>query len=195
MYAFEAQPEQPKPKKRKRRAAGDDEADDPMEAQGVGFDKEYLRRLKKKKAKAKAAEWNTADLWLLLLGLIAIWVGMGALIYYKPEAIIVSIALGGVLMFGGWVWLMVVAFPESVLWGVLCLLFSPFAGFIFAPLHEGRGIRPSIICLFGFLIWQTSWFMVLFHLMTPPAPGSSKPTPSATQPAGGSTGSQPTTSP
>jgi hypothetical protein len=184
MYAFEQKPEEPKPKKRKHRAGGgDDAADDPMEAQGVGFDKEYLKRLKKKKAKAKAAEWNTADLWLLLLALILIWVGMGALIYFKPEATIVTLALGALVAIIGWGWLLFVTFSESVLWGVLCFFFSPIAGFVFAPLHQGRGIRPSLVCLFGMLIYYTSAFMLAFHLITATPPKGAPAAAPATQPA------------
>ena len=91
--------------------------------------------------------------------------------------------LGFVLSFAGYIWGLVQAFQEDVVWGVLYLL-VPFAGFVFYAKKWGNlKIRKS------FLIQCAGLFMFLLGSITtaifPPAssrnvgPGSNEQSPSA----------------
>jgi hypothetical protein len=61
------------------------------------------------------------------------------------------IALGGVAGFVGWIWLLVVAFQESVPWGLGSLL-VPFVGLIFAFLHWAEAKRPFLVWVLGIVL-------------------------------------------
>ena len=91
--------------------------------------------------------------------------------------------LGFVLSFAGYIWGLVQAFQEDVVWGVLYLL-VPFAGFVFYAKKWGNlKIRKT------FLIQCAGLFMFLLGSITtaifPPAPspnvdpGSNEQSPSA----------------
>ena len=54
---------------------------------------------------------------------------------------------GGVCVSGG-LWLLVVAFRESPLWGLACLL-MPLAAFVFLFTHYDRAARPFGVSLLG----------------------------------------------
>ena len=62
------------------------------------------------------------------------------------------IAIGGIIMLIGGIWLLVVAFQESILWG-LGSLFVPFVGLIFAIMHWEKAGKPFLISLGGFVLY------------------------------------------
>jgi hypothetical protein len=58
------------------------------------------------------------------------------------------LVLGWLLTMVGGVWILIVAFRESVVWG-LCVMFLPIAEPIFIFIHWGQCWRPLLISLFG----------------------------------------------
>ena len=61
----------------------------------------------------------------------------------------VILVLGGLLMMVGGIWLLVMAFKESLVWG-FCCLFLQIAQPIFICTHWDRSWRPLLLSLFGF---------------------------------------------
>jgi hypothetical protein len=56
--------------------------------------------------------------------------------------------VGAVVALAGGIWLLVVAFQESILWGIGCLL-VPCIGLIFAIMHWEKAKKPFLIELVG----------------------------------------------
>ena len=61
------------------------------------------------------------------------------------------VMLGWLVAFAGGIWLVVVAFKESVLWG-LGTLFVPFVGLAFAITHWQAAKTPFLINVVGVVI-------------------------------------------
>lgn len=53
-------------------------------------------------------------------------------------------ALGGILSFISGIWLLVLAFQKSMLWGVVCF-FIPGATFVFAIMHWGSSAQEALM--------------------------------------------------
>ena len=64
------------------------------------------------------------------------------------------------LLFGiGWVWTIVLGFKESILWGVLNLLFPPISTIIFA-IKTRSAFVPTLMVVFGVLGWGYVLYLV-----------------------------------
>ncbi len=48
----------------------------------------------------------------------------------------------------GWIWIVVLAFQDHILWG-LGSLFIPLVAFIFVVMHWGKAWKPFVIQLLG----------------------------------------------
>ena len=59
---------------------------------------------------------------------------------------------GVILAFVGWIWILVIAFKESLVWG-LCSLFIPFVVLIFAFMHWEECKKPFGIYVAGVLFY------------------------------------------
>lgn len=59
--------------------------------------------------------------------------------------------LGSILMIGGGIWLLVVAFQESLLWGLGCLL-VPFVGLVFVIMNWSESKNPFFVQLAGLVL-------------------------------------------
>ena len=60
-------------------------------------------------------------------------------------------ALGGIMAVVGGIWLIVLAFRKSVLWGLLCLFISP-ASIVFAIQNWAISQRPFLIEIAGVVV-------------------------------------------
>jgi hypothetical protein len=60
----------------------------------------------------------------------------------------VLLILGGIVGFAGGLWLLIVAFQESIGWGLASLLI-PFVALIFAITHWDKAGKPFLIGLAG----------------------------------------------
>jgi hypothetical protein len=159
MYSFvQEAPPPPKPKKRKQK---DEEDDDGMMAQGVGFDKEYLRKrkLQKKKAVAGRVIPSMSNLTLIVLVSIVIWLALGGLMFVNSKIGLVLFAFGALMYAAGSIWLIIEAFLQSVLWGVLCLFFLP--ALVFICMYWERAGRPFGLAFLGGLM-MGSWPLIVF---------------------------------
>ena len=56
--------------------------------------------------------------------------------------------IGYIIMLVGSIWVLVVAFQESVLWGV-CALLIPFAALVFVVMNWEKAGKPFLISLAG----------------------------------------------
>ena len=61
---------------------------------------------------------------------------------------LILFVVGGTLALIGGIWLLVVAFQESVLWGLGCLLFSPIS-IVFVIMHWEEARTPFLVQLAG----------------------------------------------
>lgn len=59
--------------------------------------------------------------------------------------------IGLVVAFIGGIWLIVAAFQESVVWGLLTLFIGP-AGLIFAIMHWDKGGKPLMLNIGGLVL-------------------------------------------
>jgi hypothetical protein len=69
--------------------------------------------------------------------------------------------------FVGWIWLVVVAFKQKPLWGILVLLLSPFAAIFFAVKHWEEAKKPFLIHI-GCFVCSIGLTVVLFTYMASP---------------------------
>ena len=83
--------------------------------------------------------------------------GMGSVILIILLAIVVLVS---------WVWLLVVAFKESVLWGILVFLFSPVTAIIFAILNWREAKKPFLVYMVTSVIYIAVFFNVFFSMFT-----------------------------
>ena len=69
------------------------------------------------------------------------------------DLLAVVLTVGGALvMMVGAIWLLVVAFHESVFWGLACLLCSPIGPLLFLLTHRQGAVQPFLTYLFGALV-------------------------------------------
>lgn len=59
----------------------------------------------------------------------------------------------------GFIWLLIVAFQRSVLWGILVFLFSPFTAIIFAIMYWYEAKKPFLIYLLSSIVFFVGLFM------------------------------------
>lgn len=64
---------------------------------------------------------------------------------------LVLLGVGGLTAFVGGIWLLVVAFKQSVLWGLLSL-FVPFAVFVFIFKYWDKAKQPFLVDLGGVVL-------------------------------------------
>ena len=60
--------------------------------------------------------------------------------------------LGGLVMVIGWIWLIVVGFKVSTLWGILNIIFQPITGLIFCIMNK-TGWKQFGIMILGLILW------------------------------------------
>jgi hypothetical protein len=75
---------------------------------------------------------------------------------------LILLVIGGVISFVAGIWFLVVAFRESVLWGLGCLLI-PFVSLIFLIIHWSEAKRPFLWSLLAIVP------MVIGALMSQPS--------------------------
>ncbi len=61
------------------------------------------------------------------------------------------LGLGGIMLFIGWIWLVIEAFKVNILWGIGCILL-PIIDLIFAIIHWEVAKKPFGIYLTGFIL-------------------------------------------
>ncbi len=68
------------------------------------------------------------------------------------EELLIAVAYGGgIISIVGSLWLLVVMFQTSILWG-LGGLFIPFVSFIFLVMHFDRAAGPFFVSVIGFVM-------------------------------------------
>jgi len=60
--------------------------------------------------------------------------------------------LGLVVMLIGYIWLIVVAFKVSIIWGIVNIFFQPITGLIFCVMNK-TGWKQFLIMIVGLVIW------------------------------------------
>jgi hypothetical protein len=59
--------------------------------------------------------------------------------------------IGGIISLIGGIWFLVVAFRQSIWWGLGCL-FIPFVSIVFLIMHWGDAAKPFFVSLLGVAI-------------------------------------------
>ncbi len=72
--------------------------------------------------------------------------------------------IGGIGMFVGGIWLLIVAFQESILWGLGCL-FVPFVGLIFVVMHWENAAKPFLVQIVFLVPYLAGLFMAGSSMM------------------------------
>ncbi len=72
----------------------------------------------------------------------------------------VLMAIGGIIMLVGGIMFLIVAFKESVLWG-LGSMFVPFVSLVFLIKFWGQAKKPFFIQLAGLPFYLIGWVMML----------------------------------
>jgi hypothetical protein len=166
-YEVVKDPEPPPEPKKKRRKMEQDEIEE------IGVDKEYLRR-KKRKTKKKSSEMGMGGSLWAGIGMCVCWVALGILTWFVPQAGIVMLGFGALAAFAGSIWFLVVAFQESVQWGLLCL-FVPFASLVFVVKYYDRALVPFIVQLVGSFIILTAIVTVGLKVISTMSPEDLNP--------------------
>lgn len=73
------------------------------------------------------------------------------------------VILGSILLLGGGIWLLVVAFQESIWWGLGCLLI-PFVSLVFVIMHWSESKGPFFVQIAGLVV------LVLGAVLSGPPP-------------------------
>lgn len=76
----------------------------------------------------------------------------------------------GLVIFITWIWLVVIAFKESVLWGlmvlILSLFLSPIPVIIFAAMHWKRANKPFLIHIIATILFFFFGFNLMYAYVT-----------------------------
>ncbi len=71
------------------------------------------------------------------------------------------IIIGGIMLFGGCIWFLVVAFQQETAWGVVCII--PFvgivAGLIFLVKYWNKARKPFAAQVVGYLVMLLGQFV------------------------------------
>lgn len=71
----------------------------------------------------------------------------------------IVLLLGALISFVGGIWFLVVAFQESVLWGLAILVF-PIMSFVFLFIHADRAMVPFLVQIWGVSMIFVAYFML-----------------------------------
>jgi hypothetical protein len=172
------------------------EEDDESSADEEAEPEERPRRKRKKKkrrgpSKAGSAIKLPGGLELTPFALTLVVFGGGGLVLimiafvfsfvFPPVAIVLSIVLYGLaslLMFGGGLWLLVVAFQDDALQGLLCL-FVPLYSLYYLITHFEDCRRPFLVQVVGFVLMLGAGcpLMCTGSIHAPPMPPPQVPVP------------------
>jgi hypothetical protein len=154
-YLVIKEPDQPPPKevRHNRFVASDDEMDD----EGVGLDPEYLKQKREKRRKVAEAELipGLTISNAILIGLVIIWLALGAFAFLKPQSFVISLFLGWLVSFAANIWFLVIAFTDDGLVAGICCIFVPFYNLYYLATHWEREGKTFRVGLMGFIIVAT----------------------------------------
>jgi len=178
-YTVESPPEPPKPKKRKKPKDGEEDVD----FEEIGADSAYLKKRKRKKQQERAEQLipGIGNVALTVCLLLFMWAILAAMSWFKPQALFIMVLFGWLVAMAASVWLLIVAFQESLMWGLLCL-FVPFAALVFVAMYTERALKPFLLNLTGGAIIATGIFLPVLKPMIE-ARLSGTTSPAATSPA------------
>ena len=77
-----------------------------------------------------------------------------------------AISLGSLIMFIGWIWMLVLGFKEGgALWGILIFLFSPLAALVFCIVKK-TGWIPLALMIVGIVISMIGAVPLVMSIMS-----------------------------
>jgi hypothetical protein len=101
---------------------------------------------------------SSGNMWLVLTG-IALLLGIGAFAVDAEGGLMLLVALGLILSFAGGIWFLVIAFQDSAMAGVLCLL-VPFYSLYYLATNWDTTHRAFALQMVG-----TFMYMALPHIL------------------------------
>jgi hypothetical protein len=106
-------------------------------------------RKKKKKRRKQSSGVPGGGMGITLIAVAGVCLVCVVLAFFVPALAIVPVGLGYLTMFGGSIWLLVIAFQDSVGQGLLCL-FIPFYSLIYVITHWDETKTAFLVQLAGF---------------------------------------------
>lgn len=73
--------------------------------------------------------------------------------------------LGAILCVVGFIWLVLVAFSKSALWGLLNIFFQPLAGLIYC-IAVGEGWKPFLMMIGGAILFGLGYAGTIVDIFT-----------------------------
>jgi hypothetical protein len=157
--ADEEEDEDEKPVKRLRRPAADDDED---EDEGVSrrrrraaADEEERPRRRTPRRKKKRRRSSSGELFGgvstplgVVLGVVGLCLVLAVVAIFVPAVALVPVGLGALLTLVGGVWFLIVAFSDSAVQGLLCLLI-PFYNLYYLITHFEECKQPFFLQLIG----------------------------------------------
>lgn len=145
---------------RSRRRTDDDEDDRPRRRRrDEEEDEERPRKRKRKKRRASGTGFlNIEGLdtpTTVILGTTAVCIVMSLTSILFPPLALIPIGVSLVMMIGGGLWFLLVAFQDSALHGVLCLC-VPFYSIYYLISHLGETWKPFALNLLGVVVYMVA---------------------------------------
>ncbi len=134
--------------RRSRRPRDDEEDEEGEEEEEEPRPRPARKRNKKRRARRSGSGGGMGGL------LIAVGVGAGVCIlmivvsFFVPFLALIPMVLGWLMAFAGGVWVLVVAFQDDVMQGLLCM-FVPFYGLIYIITHFEETKKPLLLEVVG----------------------------------------------
>jgi hypothetical protein len=155
VYSFEAPPEPP-PAPRKalppRRQPVPEERAERDENERAEEVHPARKKPRRKRPRARR-DWEAPDFspFLGVGVVVGLFLILALLSFVVPVLGYVTVGLGYAIGIAGSVWLLVIAFQESIGWGLACLLI-PFVSLIFVVTHLDQALKPFLVSLGGVVL-------------------------------------------
>ena len=133
-----AAPPRPQPVQQERAARDEDEPT------------EEVRPARKKTRRKDRAALDFSP-FLGAAGVVGLFLILAVLSFLVPGLGYVTVGLGYAIGFAGSIWLLVIAFQESIGWGLACLLI-PCVSLIFLVTHLDQALKPFLVNLGGWVL-------------------------------------------
>jgi hypothetical protein len=164
------------PPVRRARAVHEDLEEDDAEAV-----RRPARRRKKKRRKSLATSSLFESPGLILGGTVVLLVINCALLYFVPALLLPVLGIGGMIGFVGSIWVVIIAFQESIGSGLLCL-FIPFYIIFYCLSHFEETKTPFMVWLVGFALMLPANIMVRVRPVSVPVPRGAAASPASSPP-------------
>jgi hypothetical protein len=149
-----------RPKKRRPAAIDEEEEERPRKRRRVEEDYEEeeeeeerprkKRRKKRRRSSSSGGELipGLSNFAAMLIGIVVVWLLLAGVSLAVPPLAFLLVMAGGAIGFAGGIWLLIVAFQDDAMKGVLCLV-VPFYALIYVIQNLDTAGRPFLLSVIG----------------------------------------------